>query len=379
MELKPFLLLVLPDGSLSVEGDIFSSQNGRVLSGSMRDVSVQSKLGLTSKYLRMVLKACGLPYANTGGGGLTVSEMSEEKFKKIQAWTAICYLQQKPPDEIEGFDRTLTQPMRPAAYQIRQQCYDQESRPSPYTVVIDTRERTPYQFSKNFMRDRSLFYIQAITKSLPTGDYSIVGHESEIAVERKSLADFLGTAGQGRRRFERELGRLAKMKFAAVVIEAEWSQILYTRDANLLIHELKRILATGAATGESDGLGLGYIPGWSGKFLRDKLLPWLEKLGGDYPSRFSRMDPKIAEISVMTWQQQFPNIHWWAMPGRDAAEETVIRLLDQWWLSNPGQSSSDFATLEAADKREKAVGVDPDGLNLTNPHMDVTHGKLPLS
>lgn len=150
--------------------------------------------------------------------------------------------------------------------------------PTPYVVVRDTREQRPYEFSQPLAwTPKKHFRVQTTIGCLQSGDYSLLGHETQIAVERKSLCDLYSTFGQSRPRFHRELERLAAMPFAAVVIEAEWSTIL-----------------------------------------------------GAPPVR-SRLLPKTVLLSVVAWQQRFPAVHWWAMPGRDAAEATVIRILDRWW------------------------------------------------
>ena len=82
------------------------------------------------------------------------------------------------------------------------------TRESPeIVVVIDTREQKPYRFAR------------AEVKTLPTGDYSIVGLEDRIAIERKTKEDAYSSLGQGRARFERELQRLSRFDYAAVVIE----------------------------------------------------------------------------------------------------------------------------------------------------------------
>ncbi|CAM2070254.1 ERCC4 domain-containing protein [Sulfidibacter corallicola] len=65
-----------------------------------------------------------------------------------------------------------------------------------------------------------------VRRALPAGDYSLAGHETEVAVERKSLADLLGTLTRGRRRFKAELKRLATYRFAAVVVEANFRDAL---------------------------------------------------------------------------------------------------------------------------------------------------------
>lgn len=76
-----------------------------------------------------------------------------------------------------------------------------------FTIAIDTREQQPYVFAG------------AVTKTLPTGDYSIVGLEDRVTVERKSKADAYGSVGGGRARFRREFERLARYDYAVVVIE----------------------------------------------------------------------------------------------------------------------------------------------------------------
>ncbi len=77
-------------------------------------------------------------------------------------------------------------------------------------IVVDTREQTPLDFGP----------LVAVTRAtLPTGDYSIQGYESEVAVERKSKSDAYGCVGAGRARFERCLLRLGAMRRGAIVIE----------------------------------------------------------------------------------------------------------------------------------------------------------------
>ena len=75
-------------------------------------------------------------------------------------------------------------------------------------VVVDNREQKPYHFP------------QFEVKTLATGDYSIVGLEDRIAIERKSGPDAYASLGKGRARFERELERLAQFDYAAIVIES---------------------------------------------------------------------------------------------------------------------------------------------------------------
>jgi len=81
-------------------------------------------------------------------------------------------------------------------------------------VVIDIRERMPYSFPST------------VTRTLPTGDYSIYGLEDRIAIERKTKADAYKSLGYERARFQREMERLAWFDYAAVVIEASLTDFL---------------------------------------------------------------------------------------------------------------------------------------------------------
>ncbi len=89
------------------------------------------------------------------------------------------------------------------------------------TIVIDTREQTPYTFS---MFDGGS--VEIVRKKLDAGDYSLVGHEHEIAIERKTHADAYGCLGKGRKRFHREIDRLVDYKYAAIIIECSLQTFL---------------------------------------------------------------------------------------------------------------------------------------------------------
>jgi len=84
---------------------------------------------------------------------------------------------------------------------------------SALTIIEDTREQTPLDFS-------AFPFVTVERATLHSGDYSVKGWESQFAVERKSLADLIGTITQGHERFERELQRLMSFQYAAVVVEA---------------------------------------------------------------------------------------------------------------------------------------------------------------
>lgn len=150
----------------------------------------------------------------------------------------------------------------------------------PATIIVDTREQSPYQFT-GFVADATdgagPLVIQTRTAGLASGDYSLAGMEEVVAVERKSLADLFSTIGQGRSRFERELQRLNQMRFAAVVVEAEWSTVL------------------------------------------------------NDPPPHTRLTPKTIWRSVVCWQQRYTRVHWSFLPSRRHAEVMTLRVLERAW------------------------------------------------
>lgn len=147
----------------------------------------------------------------------------------------------------------------------------------PFTVIIDTREQAPFHF-RTLKADadsgRVPLVVEVERKGIPTGDYSIVGHESSIAIERKSLPDLLHCCGQDRDRFQKQLDRLNELQVAALVVEADWTALLK-----------------------------------------------------GHP--MSKISPKTVYRSIIAWQQRLPNIHWWLCPGRAFAETTTFRILER--------------------------------------------------
>lgn len=85
------------------------------------------------------------------------------------------------------------------------------------TVVVDTREQEPYAFDAG---------CEVVRRALPAGDYSIEGFEGSVAVERKTLEDFVSTVIRQRKRFYRELQRLEGYEAACVVVESDLRDVL---------------------------------------------------------------------------------------------------------------------------------------------------------
>lgn len=90
------------------------------------------------------------------------------------------------------------------------------------TVIVDTRERLPYDFAPppDAPEPDNFEPLKTIRRGLKTGDYSIDGHEDRIVIERKTLADAHGSLGREHKRFARELERMRDFApHAYIVIE----------------------------------------------------------------------------------------------------------------------------------------------------------------
>lgn len=91
----------------------------------------------------------------------------------------------------------------------------------PATIIIDTREQEPYSFDSRLA--------VAVRRALPAGDYSVEGLEERVAVERKTLDDFVSTVIHSRSRFREELRKLGVYRAACVVVEAGLLDVLQQR------------------------------------------------------------------------------------------------------------------------------------------------------
>ncbi|MEZ6100260.1 MAG: ERCC4 domain-containing protein [Pirellulaceae bacterium] len=92
-----------------------------------------------------------------------------------------------------------------------------------FQIITDTREQEPYAFA-----------CQSVRAKLDAGDYSVAGFEGRVAVERKSLPDFVRTVFHESDRFAVELEKLAGMEAASIVVEADLDAVLRGRHRDAL-------------------------------------------------------------------------------------------------------------------------------------------------
>ena len=92
--------------------------------------------------------------------------------------------------------------------------------PKP-VVLVDTREQQPfalYASHPNWIDNERRV-------ALKTGDYTVEGMESLLALERKNLADLVACTVTYRERFLAECKRLAKFRWKTILIEASYEDI----------------------------------------------------------------------------------------------------------------------------------------------------------
>ena len=84
-------------------------------------------------------------------------------------------------------------------------------------IIVDSREQAPFSFNG--------FNCEVKSGTLSSGDYSIAGFEDIVAIERKSLPDFISCLTTGRERFMREMERLRGFQSAVIVVESPFSDL----------------------------------------------------------------------------------------------------------------------------------------------------------
>lgn len=84
-------------------------------------------------------------------------------------------------------------------------------------IIIDTRE--PPHCAWDFPD------LEVERSKLDQGDYSVSGMEHRIAIERKTMDDFISSLTRERDRFTRELDRLKGYERALIVVEAHFDDV----------------------------------------------------------------------------------------------------------------------------------------------------------
>ena len=86
--------------------------------------------------------------------------------------------------------------------------------PKDFVLIQDTREQKPLFHESDMV----------IEKALKVGDYSIVGFDEQITIERKSIPDLYGSVK--RPSFERRVERMLGYKWAGLMIEGTEDDVM---------------------------------------------------------------------------------------------------------------------------------------------------------
>ena len=90
-------------------------------------------------------------------------------------------------------------------------------------LLVDTREPWPHPWAAKLPEG---WTVERAT--IETGDVCLAANP-EIVIERKTLSDFLGCVGSNRERFEKELRRARHLQCFAVIVEADFPELISRR------------------------------------------------------------------------------------------------------------------------------------------------------
>jgi ERCC4-type nuclease len=157
---------------------------------------------------------------------------------------------------------------------------------------VDTREQAPWPFQGITIGGRQ-WVVRRQVETLKTADYSIVGFEDRIVIERKSPEDLLGTITAGNARFRAEHERMQAIVevggFACVIVE-------------------------GCLTAICNSL--------------------------DDPCSGRRVSSETVLGITAAWPQRF-GVHWFYAGDRRRAELLAFKVLYKWWSENATEGNKD--------------------------------------
>ena len=96
---------------------------------------------------------------------------------------------------------------------------------SKFSILCDSREKKPFTFAS----DRFSSHNNTIVTKLDQGDYSLVGYENIVCIERKASVEEIYSnlsSNEPRERFYREMERLSSIKYPFLVLAVDADQIM---------------------------------------------------------------------------------------------------------------------------------------------------------
>ena len=114
----------------------------------------------------------------------------------------------------------------------------------PFTVIKDTREQDGY----TFLKEKTLGFecLGMVNKKLDTGDYSLIGMEDKICIERKaSTSELANNLGKDKFRFLNEIKRMKAFPHKFIILEFSMADLMkFPEDSGIPQENLKSIKIT---------------------------------------------------------------------------------------------------------------------------------------
>lgn len=155
-----------------------------------------------------------------------------------------------------------------------------KARECPFTIVADVNEHLPHHLGYRFESIDPP--VRVVTSNLYVGDYTVLGLEDRVIVERKTFDDLYGSFGKWKREnmIER-VGLMDGYDFAAVVVECDYVTAM-----------------------------------------------------GGHP--YSKVHPRSLSGTIVALKQRYKGVHWEFMPDRECGERMTFRILERFYQDHCG-------------------------------------------
>lgn len=147
------------------------------------------------------------------------------------------------------------------------------------TIIIDSNEAQNRRLANGEISPSQAYKFEGFrtqVANLYTGDYSLLGYEGEVSVERKTKSDWYGClagpGGDSRRRFRDCLGRLRVLPSRCVIIEAGLDGLAVPPSYS----SLTGAQSLGAYVSWQEEFGIPIIPAPSREWAERLTLRWLQ-------------------------------------------------------------------------------------------------------
>lgn len=140
------------------------------------------------------------------------------------------------------------------------------TRPEPFLIYCDTREKCPPPFPEG---------VTLVRASMGEADYTTEALQGVAVVERKSVADYVQSIGRDRERFDDEIRRLREYRWKCIVVEGDLSAVY--RSTAMHPHSILGTIASMQARWDVPTL-FAVNPAGAGRLIAGLLRRWEQRL-----------------------------------------------------------------------------------------------------